>query len=208
MSVAAEATSATLLGDDELVVHGEAVDADDEDLGGGAAEEVIASASAPSDSFDEILGELEVLMMDESFNERVDAFTAKHCAQFDAGEENKLVYTTLFSEYTAMLESFIEERLGASVASFDMASFCARVAERCAGDDELPLPLEMLSAYSDFDAFKALMLSAKDGAALEAASGPFAVAGEQLRVRTDEQEDGDEMPDLNLTISSPVKAKK
>lgn len=206
---AAPATSAVVLGDDEDagLVHGEAVDGGTDEPA--AAEEVIASSSAPADSFDEILGELEVLMMDESFNDRVDAFTALHCGEFDAGEENRLVYTTLFSEYTAMLEKFIEEQLGTSVASFDMASFCARVAERCSADEELPLPLEMLSAYSDFEAFKALMLSAKDGAALEAASGPFGVMGEQLRVRADEQEDGDAMPDLNLSISSasPTKPK-
>ena len=56
-------------------------------------------------------------MMDEDLNSRVEAFTRKHCDQFEDSEENKLVYTTLFNEYTALIEGYIEERLGASVPS-------------------------------------------------------------------------------------------
>jgi len=149
------------------------------------AEEVFASddgSKQPTDTYSLILRELEVLMMDEGLNARVDEFTTKHCDEFEAGEENKLVYTTLFTEYTALIEAYIEEKLGASVQSFDMAGFCATLAERAKGDEELPPPLEMLHSMADFDAFKELMLSAKAGRDAEAAGGLLCVSGAPMRM--------------------------
>lgn len=151
----------------------------------GGAEEIFASddgSKQPSDTYSLILQELEILMMDEGLNERVDGFTTKHCDEFEAGEENKLIYTTLFAEYTTLIETYIEEKLGASVKSFDMAKFCATLAERAKGDDELPPPLEMLYSMADFDAFKELMLSAKAGCAAEAAGGLLCVSGAPMRM--------------------------
>ncbi len=65
-----------------------------------------------------------------------------------------------------------------------MASFCARVGERAPSfDGELPAPLEMLSAHSDFASFKELMLSAKAGKAVDAlGGGPMCVSGAPLSV--------------------------
>lgn len=146
-------------------------------------EEVIASddGSKTTDTFSLILQELEVMLMDEALNERVDAFASEHCGIFEAGDENKLEYTALFNQYSSMIETFIEERLGASVASFDMAGFCATLAERAAANDgDLPPPLEMLYSMADFDAFKELMLSAKEGQAVEAAGGSLGVCGAKM----------------------------
>ena len=146
-------------------------------------EEVFASDTAkPADTYSLILQELEVLMMDEGLNDRVDEFTSTHCAVFEAGDENKLEYTSLFQEYTVLIESYIEERLGASVQSFDMAGFCGMLAERAKGGEELPPPLEMLHSMADFDAFKELMLSAKAGLAAEAAGGSLCVSGAPMRM--------------------------
>ena len=135
-----------------------------------------------TDPFDAILIELEVLMMDEALNEQIDEFTRKHSSIFDAGDENKLEYTQLFTDYTAMVETFIENRLGASLASFDMASFCQTLQEKAKHDEGLldHPALEMLSAYSDFGAFKELMLSARAGADAEAAGGLMCVSGDRL----------------------------
>ena len=150
----------------------------------GGEEETFAESSSdkPQDSFDAVLTELEVLMMDEELNARVDAFTREHCMKFDAGDENKLEYTSLFAEYTGMVEAYIEERVGASVASFDMASFCATLSERAQSDDGLldQPAFEMLVSYSDFDAFKQLMLSARQGLAVEAQTGELCVSGDKL----------------------------
>lgn len=140
------------------------------------------SSSATQDPFDAVLSELEVLMMDEQFNSKVDEWTAQHCEAFQAGDENKLEYTHLFGEYTALVEQYIERQLGASLATFDMASFCATLSEKAKADETLldHPALEMLSAYSDFAAFKELMLSAKAGLSVEAAGGAMCVSGEML----------------------------
>lgn len=146
-------------------------------------DEVFAEGGAGAqDPFDAILGELEVLMMDERLNEQIDDFTRKHCESFEAGDENKLEYTQLFNEYTSMVEAYIEKQLGASLASFDMASFCTTLQEKAKQDEELldHPALEMLSAYSDFSAFKELMLSAKAGQSVEAAGGLMCVSGDKL----------------------------
>lgn len=183
-----------------------------------ADEEVFASddgsSGGPKDTYTLILEELEVLLMDESLNSRVDEFTTAHCAEFDDSDENKLCYTTLFAEYTALIESYIEERLGASIKAFDMTGFCATLAERAKSGDELPPPLEMLHSMADFDAFKELMLSAKAGLAAEAAGGSMCVSGGALRIDStaameglpgldDDDDTGDAAlaPDLNDALS-------
>ena len=183
-------------------------------------------SASKADAFTVALGELEVLMMDEGLTSRVDAFTSEHCGIFEAGDENKLEYTTLFAEYTSMVEAYIEQQLGASVASFDMQSFCATLSERVASDESLldHPALEMLFAYSDFEAFKALMLSTREGSAIEAAGGMLCVSGDKLDViaspsggsqmlpgMDDDDGDGEEMDGLGvqgLSVSgmSPMKA--
>ena len=182
-------------------------------------------SASKADAFTVALGELEVLMMDEGLTSRVDAFTSEHCGIFEAGDENKLEYTTLFAEYTSMVEAYIEQQLGASVASFDMQSFCATLSERVASDESLldHPALEMLFAYSDFEAFKALMLSTREGSAIEAAGGMLCVSGDKLDVIAspsggsqmlpgmDDDGDGEEMDGLGvqgLSVSglSPMKA--
>ena len=192
-----------------------------------AVDEVIATddGSSTKDAFSRILQELEVMLMDEEFNERVDAFAEEHCHEFEDSDENKLIYTTLFNDYSAMVETFIEERLGASVQSFDMAGFCATLAERAkANDGDLPPPLEMLHSMTDFDAFKELMLSAKQGKAVEAMNGSLSVCGAKLGIDTvgpaanlpglEDEEGGEvrsELDGMGLSISglsiSPSKSK-
>ena len=178
---------------DEDLVDGHYDDGEEDSLD---EDVVVASSGESGDQTAQILAELEVMMMDEGFNAKVDSFTQKHCGEFDEGEENKLVYTSLFTEYTKMLEAYIEEHLGAALKDFDMQAFCATLSAR---DDkeELPLALEMLSAYGDFEAFKAMMVSCKIGASL----GDMGVVGAPLHVHTEEQEDGEALPDLNLSIS-------
>lgn len=214
---------------EEDIVDGDDIDGEDDNLGG---DEVIASSeSNGGDEFSLVLAELETMMMDEAFNSKVDKFTEQHCDQFDDSEENKLIYTSLFSEYTKLLEAHIEQHLGAALESFDMQAFCSSLAGRSDAKvrnlrhslgtmqmrsalsgslvwqdppyydslaQELPLALELLSAYGDFDAFKAMMLSCKVGRSL----GDMGVVGGKLVVHVDEQEDGIEMPDLMLSISS------
>jgi len=141
---------------------------------------------------------LETVMMDPGFNERVGAFMRSHCHEFDEGEENKLVYMQLFSEYTTLLEAYIESELGALVPDFDMRAFCAALSERA---DMVSLDLDTLGAFGDFEAFKEMMLACKRGElCMEQGDGPLEMVGAALPVHSEEQEDGEEMPDLNLSI--------
>ena len=209
-------------GAETFAVDGDALLSEDGEM----VEEIISDSSGKAqDPFDMALSELEVLMMDEGLNARVDAFTKQHCGEFEPGDENKLVYTELFTKYTQLVEEYIEQQLGASVASFDMAGFCATLAERAKGDEDLldHPALEMLFAYSDFDAFKQLMLATKEGSAVEAESGAMCVSGEMLGLSgvgamtgealpkfDDEEEEGEDLgaPDLGGLLSiSGVKSK-
>ena len=162
-------------------------------------EEILADDQGQaSDPFESALSELEVLMMDEGLNARVEAFTRAHCGEFEPGDENKLEYTARFAEYTSMVEQYIERQIGASVASFDMASFCATLAERARTDEALldHPALEMLFAYSDFEAFKSLMLATREGANIEASGGLLCVSGDKLGTMDvafpDAEADGDD----------------
>ena len=183
-------------------------------------EEILADdKGSEGDAFASALSELEVLMMDEGLNAKVEAFTKAHCDEFEPGDENKLEYTSRFHEYTTMVESYIERQIGASLASFDMASFCATLAERARADEALldHPALEMLFAYSDFEAFKSLMLATREGANIEASGGLLCVSGDKLGMAdvalpdaedAEDETTGEAADDLNdaLTISA-VKSK-
>jgi len=175
--MSAAVLDAAEFGDVEFAADGPKLCSDEQ-----ADEELLASSEGSSDPFDAVLGELEVLMMDEALNARIDDFTRRNCEVFSDSDENKLEYTALFTEYTSMVEKYIEERLGASVAEFDMVSFCTTLSERAKSDEALldHPALEMLTAYSDFEAFKALMVSARAGQAIEAEGGLLCVSGGRL----------------------------
>ena len=63
-----------------------------------------AGGNAADDKFDVTVGALQEILMDENFEKMQRAFTNKHCLQFEATEENKLVYTDIFKQYQEMLE--------------------------------------------------------------------------------------------------------
>lgn len=52
--------------------------------------------------FDLIVGVLESIVMDPSFRSQHEAFCRTNCQVFENTEENKLVYTTLFQQYTEL----------------------------------------------------------------------------------------------------------
>jgi len=188
-------------------VHGHDEELGEEEACGEEDEIILDDGSggevAPG-SFEAMVAMLEDIMMDEGFNDLVGGFMNQHCHEFDEGEENKLVYTTLFAEYTSMLERYIAEHISTRLPDFDMAAFCAELRERSA---ELPishLDLDTLGAFGDFEAFKEMMLSCKAGQGC----GEMCVMGELMHVHADEQEDGVEMPDLNLSITAVASPSK
>lgn len=52
------------------------------------------------DYFDQVVGCLQEIILDPDFDRMVKTFSNQHCMQFEATEENKLVYTTIFNQYT------------------------------------------------------------------------------------------------------------
>ena len=63
--------------------------------------------NADDDYFDEVVGCLQEILLDEEFERMQKAFSTEHCMQFEATEENKLVYTTIFKQYTDTIEAFL-----------------------------------------------------------------------------------------------------
>ena len=83
-----------------------------------------------------------------------------HCHHFETDEENKLVYTTVFEEYTDAIERLIEGELERRIAGFDMEAFLAELAGR---REELDGDVfEMLFTLTDFVAFKDLFVSFRE----------------------------------------------
>ena len=80
------------------------------------SEEMLCFGDGDGDSddnaFDEIVGALENILMDDEFLNLQNDFCESNCEVFQDDDENKLVYTDLFSSYTEMIEGYIVIRLG------------------------------------------------------------------------------------------------
>ena len=76
--------------------------------------------------------------------------------QFEATEENKLVYTTIFKEYTNTIEAYLTQQLTKAVPDFSMERFIALLKDR---KDEIEEPImDLLLSFSEFESFKEMML--------------------------------------------------
>ena len=88
------------------------------------------------------------------------ALLDENCHHFDPGEENKLIYTTGFEEYTNAIERLIEGELERRIAGFSMEAFLDELAGR---REELDGDVfEMLFTLTDFVAFKDLFVSFRE----------------------------------------------
>lgn len=186
------------------------LDGDAEGELGDAEDEDILVSHAPADELGLVLGTLEDVMMDDGFNERIDAFMREHCEAFGAegegGEasESSHAQYALFMQFTELLERYILAKMrGAFGEGFDMGALCALIKEH--GADAINIDLEALGAYGDFEAFKTMMGDYRREARLEGDPAALALTGSALRLWQDDEEDGLPMPELTLTISSPVR---
>lgn len=153
--------------------------------------------------FDTMIEKLEDVMMEQGFSEKIEAFCRENCQVFEDSEENKLEYTDLFMKYMSLIELYIENRLKQEIPHFDMNAFCHLLAERA---DDIPLDLDTLGGFGDFEAFKAMMIGYKLGD--QEQMGGLSISGEMLAIHADEMEDGVAMPDLMLTITPASPARK
>lgn len=128
---------------------------DDEDL---ICDEGV-TGSAEDNEFDAIVGALESVLLDDSFTAVQNAFYEKYYAIFEDKEENKIEYTSIFEEYTALVEKTLEERLNLLIPGFKMSRFEEMLSSR---QDEIGGEIfDLLLSFGNFDEFKEMMLSYK-----------------------------------------------
>lgn len=140
--------------------------------------------------FDRTVGLLQEIVAGEEFQTVLKSFMEEHVDSFDAGEENKLCYTRIFEQYTLRIEEYMERCLAEQIPGFKVEVWLEELSRR---QDEIdPELMEILISYSDFETFKAQMLSFKNRAAF----GDLNVTGKASKIHTDEEDEGEERPEL------------
>ena len=125
---------------------------DDEDI-------ACSRSSAKDTQFDLVIGHIEDIVVDNTFQTKQMDFFDKHFSEFEDAEENKLSYTPIFQDYVNMLEKHIESELVKRMPSFSMKNFMNLLNERKNEvSEEL---LELLLSFTDFLRFKELMIDHK-----------------------------------------------
>merc|ERR1711879_93458 len=137
--------------------HEEADVLEVEEDGGGLD---VVNVSTEDAAFDEVVGCIEDIVVGTQFQNLQKTLLEDHCHHFESGEENKLVYTKVFEEYTDAIERLIESELERRVPGFDMEAFLFELAGR---REELDGDVfEMLFTLTDFAAFKDLFVSFRE----------------------------------------------
>ncbi|CAH8863921.1 unnamed protein product [Trichobilharzia szidati] len=124
-----------------------------------AFEELLAESQEPSSDFDVTVGHLEDIMMSDEFRSVQDKFMDAYYNEFEDTEENKLCYTEIHNKYISTVERMLEKQLCERMPNFSMRTFMDSLAPNsdCL-DGEV---FEMLYTFSDFLAFKEMMLDYK-----------------------------------------------
>eukprot|EP00912_Choanoflagellata_sp_UC4_P000064 UC4_evm4s44 len=117
----------------------------------------LATGTKEDGFFDECVGVIQDLLLDETFVSETESFMVGNCHHFDPdSEENKLIYTELFQKYTDIVENFIQQTLADKVKDFDMEVFLNLLPER---EDQIdPEIMDLLVNMGDFSSFKEMML--------------------------------------------------
>lgn len=109
--------------------------------------------------FDTMVGILQDILIDPQFVEMQSTFCEAHCESFEDATENKLIYTSVFNQYSTMIENFLERRLSERIEHFSMDELVRLMQEN---EDEIPGDIiDMLSSCLEFEEFKSFMLSFK-----------------------------------------------
>ena len=75
-------------------------------------------------------------------------FSHKYCMEFEASEENKLCYMSIFKEYQETIEGYLMSRLEQEIPDFSMDYFSEELKERKDEIDEQIM--DLLLSFSDF----------------------------------------------------------
>ncbi|XP_055522355.1 ADP-ribosylation factor-like protein 2-binding protein [Wyeomyia smithii] len=109
--------------------------------------------------FDTVIGHIEDIVIGEEFQNMANQFMDCYYHLFEAGEENKIVYTEVYQKYTSLVETFIVKNLNRRMSYFDMDLFALELeTKKNQLDGEI---FELLYTLTDFLAFKEMMLDYK-----------------------------------------------
>ncbi|XP_051237039.1 ADP-ribosylation factor-like protein 2-binding protein [Dicentrarchus labrax] len=143
----------------------EMVDMDEENF-------AFSSSSAADTAFDAAVGCIEGVIMEDEFQQLQQSFMEKHYLEFEDSEENKLSYTSIFNEYVALLEKYLEQQLMERIPGFSMNTFTELLMQH---KDEVPDDIfDMLLSFTDFMAFKEMFLlyrTEKEGRGVDLSQG-------------------------------------
>lgn len=115
--------------------------------------------TAKTHKFDTIIGHIEDIIIGDRFQQTQDSFMEKNYREFEDTEENKLVYTDIFREYTSKIEQCLGDELKKRIPEFSMETFMStlqRHKNEIVGDI-----FEMLLSFTDFISFKEMILDYK-----------------------------------------------
>ena len=87
--------------------------------------------------------------MDEEFEQLRKSFSTKNCMEFEATEENKLSYMSIFKEYQDTIESYLLKRLSEAISDFSMDYFMGELKTRNNEIDDMIM--DLLLSFSDFE---------------------------------------------------------
>ncbi|CAF0744335.1 unnamed protein product [Rotaria sordida] len=115
------------------------------------------SADPETEQFDQTIGLIEDMIMDEEFRSIQQAFLTKYAHEFDPDlDENKLIYTDIHREYLTIVEDFVINKIKRSQPNFNLDLFMKQLESR---QEELEEEIfEFLLTFTDFLAFKEWML--------------------------------------------------
>ncbi|KAA3679105.1 ADP-ribosylation factor-like protein 2-binding protein [Paragonimus westermani] len=124
-------------------------------------DELIAGSveESPS-SFDTVIGYLEDIIISDEFQAIQNQFIEDNYCSFDDTEENRFCYTHIHNNYVDVVERFLEKELKCRIHDFVMSDFLSDLSHRQKElDGEV---FEMLYTFTDFLAFKEMMLDYKN----------------------------------------------
>ncbi|XP_018378202.1 PREDICTED: ADP-ribosylation factor-like protein 2-binding protein isoform X1 [Trachymyrmex cornetzi] len=116
------------------------------------------SRSEEDRSFDEVIGHIEDLLLEEDFQALQNKFLEKYWDVFEPVEDNKLIYTDIFNEYNKAVEAYIVDYLKKVMPQFTVDTLLHQLNEKQKQTELEGEVFEVLSTITDFLAFKEMFL--------------------------------------------------
>ncbi|ORX58541.1 ADP-ribosylation factor-like protein 2-binding protein-like protein [Piromyces finnis] len=116
--------------------------------------------SSKDEKFDTTIGAIEDIILDDEFTTLQEKFFKENCEEFEDTEENKLIYTEIFNDYTEKIEQYLEKKLKEKFSWFDMTEFLMMLNQRDE-EDMFGDVFDILTSLGDFNSFKEMIIAYK-----------------------------------------------